>query len=119
MPNDPKDRHVLAAAVVSGAPRVVTNNLKHFKNQDLTKVEKESIGPDDFLCEMLKRTPNLVEDALRRHAAVIRRPRPWTVPELLGRFAGLGRGDPLAPCFAVLVEQHLGFVPAPPPEVQR
>ena len=36
MPNDPKDRHVLAAAVRANAASVITFNLSNFPSADLT-----------------------------------------------------------------------------------
>lgn len=116
MPNDPKDRHVLAAAVAGNVDRVVTNNLKHFKAEDLATVGKESIDADAFLCDLLERAPLTVRDALHQQARVMRRPRQWTAEELLGRLAGLGPGDALAPNFVAAVEQRLAMTPQPPPE---
>jgi predicted nucleic acid-binding protein len=45
MPNDEKDRHVLAAAVVAGADLVVTSNVRHFLPADLARVGKRSVTP--------------------------------------------------------------------------
>jgi hypothetical protein len=43
MTNDPKDRHVLAAAVKCGANVVVSDNVRHFP--------KESLAPHSLGCE--------------------------------------------------------------------
>lgn len=116
MPNEAKDRHVLAAAVAGNAPRVVTNNLKDFKARDVAKVGRQSISADDILGEFLDRSPTIVREALHKQAATMRKPRQWTVPELLGRLAGLGKGDPLAPRFAAAAQERYGIQPVPPPD---
>ena len=45
----PKDRHVLAAAVVSGAQTIVTFNVKHFSIEALATWNVEVQSPDEFL----------------------------------------------------------------------
>jgi len=49
MTNDPKDRHVLAAAVKCGAQVIVTFNLKDFPLSALREWDIEAQHPDDFL----------------------------------------------------------------------
>jgi hypothetical protein len=46
---DEDDRHVLAAAVHSGADAIVTMNLKDFPSNELEKYDIEVLHPDDFL----------------------------------------------------------------------
>ncbi|WP_240616864.1 PIN domain-containing protein [Sphingorhabdus sp. YGSMI21] len=46
---DPDDRHVLAAAIHSGADAIVTMNLKDFPKEVVEKYDKEILHPDDFL----------------------------------------------------------------------
>lgn len=53
MRNDPKDRHVLAAAVRTSAGAVVTANLKDFPPAALGPYGVEAIHPDDFLLDLL------------------------------------------------------------------
>ena len=43
---DPGDRHVLAAAIKSGAQVIVTRNLKHFPASDLEPWDIEAKSPD-------------------------------------------------------------------------
>jgi predicted nucleic acid-binding protein len=46
---DPKDRHVLAAAIVGRADVIVTANLKHFPADALSPYGIEAQHPDEFL----------------------------------------------------------------------
>lgn len=115
MPNHEKDRHVLAAAVVGGTELVVTNNLRHFAADDLAPLGKRSLDTDAFLCELLDRSPHIVRVALDQQVAHMRQPRRWTLAELLGRLAGRGSGDPLAPSFAVACERQFSLEAEPPP----
>lgn len=53
MRNDPKDRHVLAAAVRAGAGAVVTANLKDFPRAALEPYGIDPLHPDDFLLDLM------------------------------------------------------------------
>jgi hypothetical protein len=120
MPNHPKDRHVLAAAVVSGAPAVVTTNLRDFQPADLAKVGVQAIHPDAYLVGLLERSPNAVARALENHVADMRGDRRWSPEQLLGHFKGLGQAAALAPRFAEQAERSLGVrAVAPPPRIPR
>ena len=46
---DPNDRHVLAAAIRSGADAIITFNVKDFPDSELEKYEIEVLHPDDFI----------------------------------------------------------------------
>jgi predicted nucleic acid-binding protein len=116
MPNDPKDRHVLAAAVAAGVEVIVTNNIKHFRQVDIESVGVRAITADEFLSDLLDAVPNVVLRALEEYVARMRSPREWSVGELLGRLAGLGRGDALAPRFAAAAVTKLGIETAAPPD---
>lgn len=48
---DPNDRHVVAAAMKSGAPVIVTFNVKDFPADELAKWSIEAKHPDDFLVD--------------------------------------------------------------------
>lgn len=49
MTNDPKDHHVLAAAITGGADVIVTNNLRHFPPQSREPYNIDAQVPDEFL----------------------------------------------------------------------
>lgn len=115
MPNEEKDRHVLAAAVVAGVDLVVTSNTRHFTATDLDKVGKRSITADDLLCDLLRVAPGMVRRSLQLQVAHMRTPRTWTEAELLGLFAGLGHGDAQAPVFARAAAAAFSVIPARPP----
>lgn len=62
--NHPKDRHVLATALASGARLIVTFNLRDFDARDLAPVGVEALSPDDFLRDLLDATPQHVDPVL-------------------------------------------------------
>jgi predicted nucleic acid-binding protein len=71
MPNDPKDRHVAAAAAHIGAAFIITDNLKDFS---VLPDGIRAVGPDAFLVDRLASMPNEVIDALSKQAASYRNP---------------------------------------------
>ena len=101
MQNDPKDRHVAAAAVKAGAQVIATSNLKDFAPLP-AGIEAQS--PDEFLCNLFDLDPSAfvgdAEGTGRRSresahdvrepagAALARCPRPGS-----GRSPIRGRGD--------------------------
>lgn len=57
MQNEPKDRHVLAAAVSSGTKLIVTYNGKHFPDEALLSWGIERQGPLDISDEPVRSRP--------------------------------------------------------------
>lgn len=82
MTNDPKDRHVLAAAVAAGAQFVMTVNLKHFRREDTNPHGVTAVNPDAFLARLVEEghALDLCTAALNHHADF----HGWTVGQLLG-----------------------------------
>jgi predicted nucleic acid-binding protein len=70
---DPGDRHVVAAAIRSGADVIVTFNLKHFPESAISKYGIEAQHPDEFLNYQLDLASNLVCVAAKRHRASLKR----------------------------------------------
>jgi predicted nucleic acid-binding protein len=99
MANDPEDRHVLAAAVVSGAQAVVTLNLKHFPIEACEPFAIEPLHPDVFLLDLHGLDAQEVYEAVERQAAALSRPR-MSVNELLDRLASS------VPSFAQALRAH-------------
>ncbi len=91
---DPKDRHVLAAAVRADASAIITFNQKDFPLPSLEPFQIETINPDDFLLDQLDLAPHAVLDELQQQAAANRR-HPKTLQDLLDALAKAG-----APKFA-------------------
>lgn len=79
MPNDPKDRHVVAAAVRSGAQLIVTENLKDFRNLPKGIEIKPS---DDFLCNLHDLAPDLMAQSVINQAVALKNP-PRTAEDIL------------------------------------
>lgn len=75
MENDPKDRHVLAAAVHSDCELIVTFNVKHFPADAMRHHDLVAVHPDEFLLDQLDLYPQEVEWTLMRQAAATARPK--------------------------------------------
>jgi hypothetical protein len=85
MPNHPKDRHVVAAAVAIGAATVVTSNIRDFTPLPPGIV---AMRPDQFLCELFRTKPDELLGALEAQVAAYRRPS-LSIRELLERLGGI------------------------------
>lgn len=79
---DENDRHVLAAAIRSGARVIVTTNLRHFPAEALSRYDVEAQHPDAFVLSLLSFDPDVVLGAITGQANSLRNP-PCTVPVLL------------------------------------
>ncbi|MFI5727654.1 putative toxin-antitoxin system toxin component, PIN family [Streptomyces cyaneofuscatus] len=101
MTNDPKDRHVLAAAVGGDAHAVVTLNLKDFPAAAAEPYGIEVLHPDDFLLDMLDLAPVEMNAVLRTQLSSYRR-EPRDLHGLLDR---IGAGG--APQFAAEFRRRL------------
>jgi len=71
MRNDPKDRHVAAAAVKAGAQVIVTSNMRDFSRLP-DGIEAQT--PDEFLCNLFDLDPDRMMHALEK--VCVRRKRP-------------------------------------------
>lgn len=81
MANDPKDRHVLAAAVKCGARAIVSDNRKHFPPAALTPYRLECLTTTEFFEAQFLRDQQEFVDILKQQASDLRQ----TLPQLLAR----------------------------------
>ena len=79
---DPDDRHVVAAAIHSGASLIVTFNLKDFPAEALRPYNLTAQHPDDFILDLLDLQPALVCQAVANQRRTLKNP-PKTVDEYL------------------------------------
>ncbi|WP_084789308.1 PIN domain-containing protein [Saccharomonospora iraqiensis] len=86
MTNDPKDRHVLAAAVRGGAALIVTANIKDFPAEAVEPYDIEVTSPDEFLLDQLDLYPEPTLQCLRDLVAARKRP-PETLHSFLAQLA--------------------------------
>jgi predicted nucleic acid-binding protein len=93
MTNHPDDRHVLAAAVRSGAHAIVTDNIRHFPPESTQPYGIEVMTGDEFLTHQFHLDSDGVTAKLEAQAAKLKA----TIPQLLQR---LGNS---APSFATLI----------------
>ena len=98
---DPKDRHVLAAAVRADVEVLVTANLRDFPPASVEPYDLTVLHPDDFLLDQLDLYPERTPIAVTRQAAAKNRP-PMTVGGLLDALARCG-----VPEFAAKTKQLL------------
>jgi len=83
MRNDPKDRHVAAAAVKAKAQVIVTLNVRDFR---CVPEGVEAQTPDRFLVRLFDQEPRLLIDIVREQSATLRRP-PRSFEDVVGALA--------------------------------
>lgn len=89
---DPKDRHVLAAAIKTNANLIVTNNLKDFPVDYLSGFGLMVKNPDDFATDLIDLNYERAVQAFR--ALVLNRRKPnLDEYEVLDRFRNAGLKD--------------------------
>ncbi|HUG14001.1 MAG TPA: hypothetical protein VMM78_03190 [Thermomicrobiales bacterium] len=101
MTNDPKDRHVLAAAVVSGSQLIIMDNLRDFPAHAIADLGIDARSPDDFLVDLFAMEPALMAEIVNNQARALRRPSLTTATVL----ANLARDG--VPTFAGMVRAHI------------
>lgn len=97
--NDPKDRHVLAAAIRARCEVIVTFNLKDFPADSLTDWNIEAHHPAKFLANLYSLNSGLMVQRLHQIAANLKK----SVPEVLEGLADF------VPAFAIQVASDLGI----------
>jgi predicted nucleic acid-binding protein len=91
MGNDPKDRHVLAAAVAAGADSIITCNLRDFRPAACEPHGVVAEHPDSVLLDLWAREPRTLLRVLGEQAASTgRRGTQLTVHQILDYLASAG-----------------------------
>lgn len=79
---DPKDRHVLAAAIVGCCNVIITYNLSDFPQHVLAQFGMLAQYPDEFLCNQMVLAPGVVCNALCKVRARLKKP-PYSINDYL------------------------------------
>ncbi len=93
---DKGDRHVLAAAIMSRANAIVTQNIKHFPKECFDKFGVLCQTADDFLIHQYHLCPQLLVDKIDDQAAGISQSRAYVIESLTpaaGEFTRLVLGE--------------------------
>lgn len=80
---DAKDRHVVAAALHSGAGVIVTFNLADFPSEALRTYDMEAKHPDDFLMHLEDISPGIIAQAAKIVRARLKTP-PVSAADYIG-----------------------------------
>lgn len=97
---DPDDRHVLALAIHTKAPLIVTLNLKDFPAGVLARYHVEAIPPDDLVFRAIQYDQKSFIDMVATHRPLLQRP-PKTVDEYIETLRRQGLTKTVA-----FLEQH-------------
>jgi len=92
---DEDDRHVVAAAVHSGANLIVTFNLSDFPPSALEPYHLIAQHPDDFIVDLLDLNPAKVIQAMAHHRGSLRNP-PKSADEYLDTLQAQGLSQSVA-----------------------
>lgn len=82
MTNNPKDRHVLAAAVHCNAQVILTYNVRDFPHSALHPYSISVQGPSTFLLNLYNSDPPAVLETLTEQAAAIGKPIQYVLDRL-------------------------------------
>lgn len=82
MANDPKDRHVLAAAIIGRADIIVTNTLAHFPPSSLEPYDIDAQDADTFLADQFELAQKETMEMLQRWSEDLNNP-PLTPVQIL------------------------------------
>ena len=83
---DPKDRHVVAAAIEGNASAIVTNNLKDFPKESLSQHGLHAVSCDNFLLDLYELFPSRFRDAFAEMQQIRKNP-PISMNDLLKSLA--------------------------------
>lgn len=72
---DPDDRHVLAAAIRSGADAIVTFNLKDFPADALAPYGIDALHPDEFIYYQIDMAPSVCCSAIKKQRLALKNPQ--------------------------------------------
>lgn len=81
--NDPKDRHILAAAIRSNTETIVTMNVRHFKPQHLEPWGVTAAHPGEYLKVLYDLDEGVVVSVLHRMAEK----RAYEIDQMLSRLS--------------------------------
>lgn len=71
---DPDDRHVLAAAIRSGAGEILTFNLRDFPPAATQPHGLSAIHPDEWLCRLLDEQPDIMRLTVEKMLSSLKNP---------------------------------------------
>ncbi len=85
MDNHPRDRHVLATALIAKAHIIVTDNLRHFPKESLSQFQIEAQSSDQFLTYLYDSYPERIGEVIEDMVNSLKKP-PLSRQELLNLF---------------------------------
>lgn len=86
---DPKDNHVLAAAIAASAAVIVTDNIADFPQPKLTPHKIKAISADEFIADIVELDPAEALSALKRMRQRFHKPQ-LDVPALIRKSESQG-----------------------------
>ena len=86
---DPDDAHVLAAAIHAEAEWLVTQNLRDFPAEELSRHGIQAVTSDDLMCLLLEHRPEEVQEAFEALRESLKSPS-YTRAGLLERLRDVG-----------------------------
>jgi predicted nucleic acid-binding protein len=86
---DADDRHVLAAAIHTGAQAIVTFNEKDFPSTTLAQYGLEAVHPDTFVVDLIDLAPGAIARIVDEQTKALKNP-PCTIAEVLDALAANG-----------------------------